>query len=400
MATRPGFPQLDAQAYSHWIEVDLSALERNLKNIEHVSRAPVLPVLKSDAYGHGAPIVAAFLKSRGYSLIAVSSLEEALEIQTFVTISILVLTPPLLSQVPLFLEGRLIATVSAPETLTALAHLAQKKRRQVGIHLKVDTGFGRLGLAPEELVPLIETLGNMPYLELEGVFTHFPAAARDRAFTKRQLGLFLGLKEKVSTQGASEHVVWHVANSAAFLTLPESHLDLVRIGTLLYGQSPVPDELPCALAPTWQFKSRIIQIRTLPPGHSVGYGRTYRTKKPTRLGVIPVGYGHGLELEPLSTPWRQIKQALGHELRGTQCVYHPFGPLPILGRVGMGLTSVDLSKIPQAKVGDVVSIAMRRVTASARVPRVYYLDGISKCVFWNHQVWSPQGRLLSLQGLF
>jgi alanine racemase len=391
---------LDAQAYSCWIEVDLSALETNLRTIENHSQVPLLPVLKGDAYGHGAPIVAAFLKSRGYSLLAVSSLEEALEILAVVPLSLLVLTPPLPSQLALFLQHHLIPTITSLDQLAVLASLAQRRGQKVTIHLKVDTGFGRLGLAPDDLLPLIEKLPDMPSITLGGVLTHFPAALKERKFTIDQLSLFLALREKVRSLGDYGHVLWHGANSSAFLTLPASHLDLVRIGTLLYGQSPLPGQPPWSLATTWQFKTRLVQIRTLPKGHSVGYGRLYRTKRPTRMGVIPVGYSHGLELEPLSTPWRQIKQALGQELRGKHFIFHPLGPLPILGRVGMGLTSVDLSNIPQAKVGDSVTVSMRRVTASKHAPRIYYLGGVIKCMAWNNHILNSQGRAISPRSLF
>ena len=391
---------MDAGAYSCWIEVDLSALGHNLANIQDHTQVRLLPVLKGNAYGHGAPVVATFLKSRGYSHLAVSSLEEALEILAVVPLTILVLAPPLPAQLPLFLEHRLLPTITSPDLLADLAKLAEARRQRVTIHIKVDTGFGRLGMAPEDLLPLIKELATMPLVKLGGVLTHFPAAFRQSGFTLRQLQLFLELREEIRSLGGYDHVLWHAANSSAFLTLPDSHLDLVRVGTLLYGQSPISSQPPWELAPTWQFKTRLIQVRTLPKGHSVGYGRLYRTKKPTRIGVIPVGYSHGLELEPLSTPWRQIKHALGQGLKGKHFVFHTLGPLPILGRVGMGLTTVDLSAVPQAEVGDSVTVSMRRVTASGHVPRLYYLRGAIKCISYNQQILSPQGRPISPRGLF
>ncbi len=344
--------------------------------------------------------MAAFLKSMGFSLLGVSSLEEALAIIQITPVRLLVLSPPLPNQLSLLLQHRLIPTITSPTLLSDLAQLAKARRQEVTVHVKVDTGFGRLGVAPEDLLPLIKQLQNEEYLRLGGVFTHFPAAYSDTPGTKRQLKSFLDLKNQVEELGVQGKVLWHAANSSAFLTLPSSHLDLVRVGTLLYGQSPVPKHSPWDLAETWQFKSRIIHIRTLPKGHSVGYGRMYRTKKPTRIGVIPVGYGHGLELEPLKTPLRQIKQALGQGLKGKQYVFHQRGPLPVLGRVGMGLTSVDVSKTPEVRVGDCVTVAMRRVTASGHVPRFYYLQGELKCIFWNHQILTPRGRRSGSTNLF
>lgn len=368
--------------------------------IQEHSSVPVLPILKGDAYGHGAPVVAAFLKSKGFSLLAVSSLEEALEIIRVTPVRLLVLAPPLPDQLPLFLQHRFLPTITSSALLANLGQLARARRQLVTVHVKVDTGFGRLGVAPEGLLPLLSQLQKEAYLRLGGVFTHFPAAYSDVAGTERQLLSLLELRSQAKVVGAQDEVLWHAANSAAFLTLPSSHLDLVRIGTLLYGQSPIPKYPPWDLAETWQFKSRIIHIRTLPKGHSVGYGRLHRTKKPTRIGVIPVGYGHGLELEPLKTPLRQIKQALGQRLKGQHYVFHTSGPLPILGRVGMGLTSVDLSKTPEVGVGDSVTVAMRRVTASGHVPRFYYLQGELKCIYWNHQFLTPGGRRFSPESLF
>ncbi len=391
---------MDAEACSSWIQVDLSALEHNIKLIQLHSEVPLLPILKGDAYGHGAPIVAAFLRSRGFSLFGVSSLEEALDILQITPVSLLVLSPPLPAQLPLFLRHPLLPTITSPSLMTDLEQLAREKRQKITVHVKVDTGFGRLGMAPRELVPLVKQLKETPYVQLGGVFTHFSAAFKDTSFTKRQIRSFLKLKEEVRALGGYDHVLWHAANSAAFLTTPSSHLDLVRIGTLLYGQLPVPQNPPWDLAETWQFKTRIIHIRTLPKGHSVGYGRMYHTRKPTRIGVIPIGYSHGLELEPRTTPWRQIKHALGQGLKRQHFIHHPQGPLPILGRVGMGLTSVDLSQIPEAHVGDCVTVSMRRVTASAHVPRIYYLEGEMKCMFWNHTIFSQGGQKIGARGVF
>ncbi|NLL43775.1 MAG: alanine racemase [Firmicutes bacterium] len=401
MARGPGGAQLNPHnAYSSWIEVDLSALEHNLALIRRHSQVPVLPVLKGNAYGHGASVTAAFLASRGLPLLAVGDLTEALDIGQAPQTSILVLSPPLPEQLPLAVRHRLHITATSPELVQSLSSLAQGRNQKVTVHIKVDTGFGRLGAAPEELVPLVKEIKKCPYLKLGGIFTHFPAAGGDRIFTAQQLNLFLKLKEEVCALGDCDDVLWHAANSAAFLTLPSSHLDLVRIGTLLYGQSPVSVGAEWDFRTTWQFKTRIVQIRTLPKGHSVGYGRKYRTKKPARIGVIPVGYSHGLELEPLTTPLRQIKHALGQGLKGQHFVFHPMGPLPILGRVGMGLTTVDLSKTPDVYLGDSVTLSMRRVTASAHVPRIYYLAGKVKCILANHEVLSPTGRKISLLGLF
>lgn len=407
MARGISLAQLDSQpqkesklAFASWIQVDLSALEHNLKVIEQHSQAPILPIVKGNAYGHGAPVIASFLQSRGHKLVGVSSIEEALEILKLTKIRLLILTPPLQKQLPLIFKHNLITTVTDPEQAVSLAQLAKHHRRLATIHIKVDTGFGRLGVAPNEFLALVELIKKSPYLKLEGVFTHFSVAAADRKFTQKQLEKLLFLKKQLEIHYPSSDLTWHAANSAAFLTLPESHLDMVRVGTLLYGQSPLPLGPQWNLADTWQFKTTIIQIRTLPRGHGVGYGRAYRAKKPTRVGVIPVGYGHGLELEPQSSTGRQLKQLLAKTFKAESVVFFQDSPLPLLGRVSMGLSCVDLSKKPHLKVGDEVQVVMRRVTASQHVPRYYYLNNDLKCIYWNGQILNSKLQRTSLKRLF
>lgn len=386
--------------FSAWIEVNLDALEHNLQQIQAHSLAPILPILKGNAYGHGARVIAAFFKAKGFSLLGVSSMDEALAILQSTKVNLLVLAPPLPSQVPLMFGRGIIFTVTTALQIQTLGEIARKRRQKVTVHIKVDTGFGRLGTAPESFMELVQLIKKNPYLNLGGVFTHFAAANTDHKFTCSQLNTLLKLKETFTVLEEEQKVTWHGANSAALVTLPASHLDLVRVGTLIYGQSPVPLDSSWRMQKTWQFKTRIIQIRTLPKGHGVGYGHTYRTKKPTLTAVIPVGYSHGLEVEPQSTPWRQMKQALSKTLKAHDLVFHESQPLPILGRIGMGLTCIDLSNAPQLKVGDAVEIAMRRVTSNPYIPRIYYYGGTIQCIEWNQQIHDASLEIISSKSLF
>lgn len=386
--------------FSAWIEVDLDALKHNFNMIQSKSQAQVLPILKSNAYGHGAPVVAAFLQSRGCSLIGVSSIEEALEILKFTKAQILTLTPPLAEQVPLVVKYGLLTTVTDPQQVINLARVAKLKRRQITVHIKVDTGFGRLGTSPHDFIDLALLVQRTPFIKLGGVFTHFPQAATNSRLTLEQLNKFLALKSKLEAIEGQTNLVWHAANSAAFSTIPASHLDAVRVGTLLYGQAPLRLDQTWQLAETWRFKTRIIQIKTLPKGHAIGYGGIYHTKKPTRVGVIPVGYSHGLDLEPQSTPWRQLKHIMANAFKTEQHIFASEGSVPILGRISMGLSCVDLSAVPELKVGDELVVSMRRVTADKTLPRIYYLDGQIKCIFWNGKVYNNTLLPFTLRNLF
>lgn len=378
--------------FSTWIEVNLDALEHNLGQIAAKSQGGIMPILKANAYGHGAPVIASFLKSKGYLLLGVSSLEEALTILEHVQVPLLVLTPPLPEQMPHYLRANLIPTVTSQVHIAEFSRLAKLWGKKVTVHLKVDTGLGRLGALPEAVDQLALEIKKTPWLRLGGVFSHFAAASEDSRFTREQLKVFLDLRSRI--QAIYPGLLWHLANSAAFSWLPESHLDLARIGTLLYGQSPLPLGPSWSLQETWECKARLIDIRTLAKGTSIGYGREYHLRRPLTVGVVPLGYGQGLELEPQTSPGRLLRQAIGRGLKATNRIYQGDVALPILGRISMGLTSVDLSKKPHLKVGDEVQVAMRRVTASAELPRVYNWRGQELCVFWNRKIYQ-RGRVVT-----
>ena len=373
LAAHTKTPQLK---HSAWIEVNLDNLQHNLGELEKHSKVPVLPVLKGDAYGHGAPAIAAFLKKQGYKRLAVSTVDEALPIVRKVRdVSILLLTPPLPDQLDLVCKYRLTPTVCTGKLIHQLTAIAKAKGQRTSVELKIDTGLGRLGARLEEIPMLAALIKKTPWLKLQGVFTHFSAAFADPVFSRYQLSQLLEVRTLLQAHGWHE-LYWHAANSAAFVLYPESHLNLVRIGTLLYGQSPVPLDDSWQLLPTWECKARIIQIRQFAKGETIGYGREYRTKRPVRAGIIPLGYSHGLMLEPEKSPWRQIGSVVGRVIISPPSpISHNKKPLPILGRIGMGLTCVDLSSVPELEEGDVVTAAMRRVTASQSLPKIYLVGG-------------------------
>ncbi len=389
MARRLMGPQLAAKEkaedlnFSAWLEIDLDALDHNLAEIKKHTAAKICPVLKNDAYGHGAPVLAAFLANRA-SLLSVGTLEEALAVRQFYCGDLLILTPPTTGQLSLFFKYSLIPTVSSFPLLTALSQAAEKSKRRLNFHLKVDTGLGRLGFSPQETLQAAVEAETHPYLKLSGVYTHFAAAATNTALTKKQLDLLLTLKAKLR----QVEIIWHAANSAAFASLPASHLDLARIGTLLYGQAPLALDNSWDLKETWRLRTRLIQIKKLPKGRPVGYGHSFRLKKAATVGIIPVGFGHGLAVEPQTSPRRHLKQVLSHALRKHEIVFSKNRPLPILGRIGMGLTCLDLTDFPDLAVNEPVTVLMRRVTASQSIPKVYLVGGRVKCVSFLGKIYT------------
>lgn len=378
--------EIELLKFSSWVEIDLNAIAHNLQQIRSHSKASVLPILKGNAYGHGASILAPFLISHGCTLLGVGTVDEALSILSLSKVPLLVLAPPLPHQVPLTVKHDITNTITSDDQLETLSNAGIQKRKKVMVHLKIDTGLGRLGATHEEALEIAKQIKRLPFVSLTGVFTHFADASHDQRFTGLQLHRLLQLKAEFNKLGYND-LVWHAANSKALLSSPNSQLDLVRIGTLLYGQTPQSLDSTWQLADTWEFKTRLIEVKTLPPGHSVGYSREYRTKSALRMGVIPVGYNHGLKLEPQVAQWRQFKHALTASIKTKPFVFHEKKPLPILGKVSMGLTCLDLSGAPELEVGDEITVKMRRATSNSSLPKVYFLNGQIKCILSENQIF-------------
>lgn len=383
-----------------WIEINLDSLAHNFTQIKRHTTVDICPVLKGDAYGHGAPIISAFLQIQGVKLVAVSDLEEALHILNTHSIPILLLTPPLASQLETILQHKIITTVTSQAHITALGELATKRRQSIAVHLKVNTGLNRLGVSPREALSLANLIDKYPYLRLQGVFTHFAAAFQDQSLTERQLKTFLELQTTFRKAGWT-NLVWHAANSAALVTMPSTHLDLVRVGTLLFGQSPIPLDHSWTLENTWSFHTRLIQVEEVEKGSGIGYGHSYHTKKKATIGIIPVGYGDGLDLDPVSTPVLQLRRAVGRILKHHKTVvFIEQTAVPIIGRIGMGLTCLDISHIPKPKIGQEVIVPMRRVTCNRRIPKVYIQGDQIICTWWENKVYVKGHKVSNLRGLF
>jgi len=244
------------------------------------------------------------------------------------------------------------STVYAPDVAEALARAARDLGRPARVHVKVDTGMGRLGLLPEEAPPFVARLQEMEGLTVDGLFSHLAAAdEEDLAYTRMQLARFERVVAALRAQGALPPRV-HIANSAATLRLPESHYTLVRVGIALYGLAP-SGETPCppGFAPALAFKCQIAQVKELPTGSAISYGCTYRTARPSRIAVIPVGYADGFRRAPRT--WEYVL------VRGQRA--------PLVGRVCMDQTMLDVTDIPGAREGDEVVLigSQGRETLSA-----------------------------------
>lgn len=330
-----------------WAEVNLDAIAHNVRAIKnHVGpKVEVIAVVKANAYGHGAVPVARTALESGATWLAVYRLMEGIELrQAGITAPVLILGYTLPSEAEAVVRWNLTPTVNERAQAEALAAAASRQGKHLPVHVKVDTGLGRFGLLPEEVVPFCQVVVALPGLELEGLYTHFAAADEtsesSRAYTRRQLNVYLAAVKALETQGI-RLPLHHAANSAAQLTLPVSHLNAVRLGIALYGLSPFSSGLPpVSLQPAMTLKSRVVRLRRLPAGASIGYGRTFTTQRPTRVALVPVGYGDG---------YHRLLSNRGQVLVHGQRV-------PILGRVSMDQIVIDVSDITGVKQHDQVVI--------------------------------------------
>ena len=326
-----------------WMEVDLGAIAGNLARLREIAApAQVMAVLKADAYGHGAVRVARTALQHDAAMLATAVLSEAAVLrQHGITAPILVLgyTPAWQARDVV----RLDVAVSC-FSLDAAQHLSRAalalQRPPVPLHVKVDTGMHRLGLLPEEVVPFVQQLATLPGVRIEGLFTHFATAdAADPSYALEQLGRFQRLLTDWVAAGLARPRYVHAANSAATLRFPEARFDLVRTGIALYGLQPSDDvPLPAGFAPALSLKTQLAQVKDLPAGEPVSYSATWVTPRPSRIGVLPIGYADGFRRGP--EHWGQVL------VRGRR--------VPIVGRVCMDMAMVDVTDVPDARVGDEV----------------------------------------------
>jgi alanine racemase len=365
-----------APSPTSWVEIDLSALKHNLSEVRSFvgPSVKVMAVVKADAYGHGAVMAARAFAEAGADCLGVTTLEEALELREGgISIPILVFSPLLPDQVEPALANDLEQTVGDPASANSISETASKLGRQARVHVKVDTGMGRLGAAAGDCPDFVYRLLNLKGIEVAGIYTHFAnAGAKNLSHAKRQNARFGRLIRLLESKDMPVGLR-HAANSAATLNLPDSHYDMVRVGTILYGQYPTPNiRKKLDLQDTWTLKTRIVALRRLPKGAKVGYGSEFRTTRPTLAAVLPIEYADGFTLMPESAARRAyspLRTILGGS--GSPYVTVRGQRAPVIGRVSMQMCSVDVTDIREVQVDDEAVIPARRTTTSSRIRRVY-----------------------------
>ena len=280
-----------------WVEVDLSAIRSNARAIKAYAQGKsLIAVIKADAYGHGALPVAEVLHEEA-AMYAVATVAEAVELRNAgVTKPVLVLFNALPPQAETIVAYQLTPSVYEPTLCGALSRIAQAKGTSVKIHLDLDTGMNRGGIWYTEAVDFVKWLISLDRIEIEGIFTHFSTADEpDRSHTYLQLERFNSVLSTLSKLNLRPRMV-HAANSAAALTLPDSHFDAVRVGLSLYGVYPSPEVKqgsPVSLRPALSWKAHVICLRQSKQGEGISYGRTYTVDEPAWLTTLPIGYADG-----------------------------------------------------------------------------------------------------------
>ncbi len=375
-----------------WAEINLDHLAYNLKSFRDAvgKSVKIMSVVKADGYGHGAVEVARAAVENGCDYLGVGFIDEGIELRRAgIEAPILILGYTAPQQAGELLDYRLIPTVFHLDLAWALSREASRRGETAKVHVKVDTGMGRLGLCSyDDLTVFIEELFEIPSIEIEGFYTHFAAADdRDKKYTLQQMSRFEEMMQLLQALGI-EVPVWHAANSAATIDLPQTHFNMVRLGISLYGMYPSQEvqHERVLLRPVMSLKTRIIFLKKVPPRTGISYGSTFVTEEECWIASLPLGYGDGYS--------RLLSGKAQVLIKGKR--------FPVVGRICMDHMMVNLgSEDPKVHRGEEVVVIGRQgeevITAeeiahwlgtinyevtcaiSKRVPRVYLEKGRVKC---------------------
>jgi alanine racemase len=336
-----------------WADVDLGALERNLAVVrEHAGAGvSVMLVVKADAYGHGAVPVSWHLASRGVACLGVGDSTEALALRAAgITAPILVLGAVVAGELTDVIRGGIMVTVHSGDRVRALRRHLRRTGGEVGVHLKVDTGMGRLGCAPRRALGIAREVRRSPGLVLEGIATHLAGATADGgADAERQIRRFRRVLAALEAEGLAPR--WrHAYASGALLSALPSSFNLVRPGIAVYGLDPHGDA-DARLEPALSWRTQVVFLKDHRRGARIGYGGTWSAPRPSRIATLPVGYNDGYRFA-----FGNRAQVL---VRGRRCA--------VVGRVSMDYVCVDVTDVPGARVGDVVTLVGRDGAECIRV---------------------------------
>jgi alanine racemase len=374
--------EIEARGHPTWAEIDLGALRHNVNELRAIAAgAEFMGVVKGYAYGHGNPACARAMLEAGASRLGVARLAEALHLrEAGISAPVHLFTEPPEAGIESLVEHDLTATVYTPSFARKLSDAATRRDRRIPVHVKLDTGMHRVGLLADDVVDAVRELQSLPGIEIEGVWSHLAVAdVPDHPFTRKQLDLFNDLAGKIE-RAAGKLRYRHVANSAATLSLPESHFDLVRCGVATYGLWPGPALVGAAdLRPVMSLRSRVNMVKEIPAGERLSYGLEYELKHAGRVVTVPAGYADGYDRR-LSGRADVLIGGIRHRVSGVVCMdlfmvdvgdadVGTGAVATLIGRDGSdAITAEELAE----KVGTINYEVTARIPS--RVPRLYLED--------------------------
>ena len=347
-----------------WVEINLDHIVHNISQFQGPDgRGPqIMAVVKADGYGHGAVMIARTALEAGATSLAVAFVEEGIHLRRNgldAPILLLGYTDP--DQFTALIDYKLTPTLFSYRTAEQFSAAAVSQGCRLPVHLKVDTGMGRVGLLPADAVEVITAISKLPGLDLEGLFTHLADAEdEDHGYTLKQLTLFEGITGKLAA-GNIKFKQIHAANSAASIGHPRSHYTLLRLGLAMYGYYPSPamEKSPVDLRPALTFKSRVVLVKKMPPHSSISYGCTYHTTGEELIATVPVGYADGYS--------RLLSNKGSVLVRGSKA--------PVVGRICMDHLMIDVTNIPGVQLNDEVVIYGRQGEAEIKIEDAAALIG-------------------------
>ncbi|MEN3002326.1 MAG: alanine racemase [Armatimonadota bacterium] len=351
---------------TNWLEIDLGALQRNARRVQQLigERCALWAVVKADAYGHGAVPIARALEQAGISRFCVASIPEGIELrEAGITKPIMAFLPPLTdADWEAVINYGLEVVIEDEAGFQSALRAAARRNKPLFAHLEIDTGMSRLGWLPSQLPTLLQRWRPEHPIRWVSLFTHFACADSDLEATREQLRRFLDAVEMLYRAGFPR-VPLHAAASAGLLSLPESHLDAVRCGLLLYGILPLPErsllsrsvgeglEVRASFEPVLSWRARVLSVRLIPEGQGVSYGWRFRAPRPMRVATLGVGYGDGYPIA----------------LSGHTQVLLQGKRVPQIGRICMDMLMVDVSELPAVQPGEVATLLGKEGNECIRV---------------------------------
>lgn len=331
--------EIEPELINAWLEIDLSNLTHNINYIRTLlpENTKIMGVVKADAYGHGSIETSQYLESNGVYCLGVANIAEAKILrQIGRKLPILVLGSVFKEQIYVALKYDIELAITSLKSLEDIINESKKLNKKADVHLKIDSGMGRVGVRLESLEEVLSLLKKSENINLKGVFTHFAEAEHNNGFTDHQIKEFEKALEIIKKLGFKSFII-HASNSSGIIVHPKAHFDMVRAGLAMYG---ISDPVDLNLKPVMSLKSKIINIKDIPQGNSLGYGRTFTTQRDSVIGTIPVGYADGLP--------RVLSNKQEVLIKGKR--------YPLVGNISMDQCLVDITDAESIEIGEQVTL--------------------------------------------